>query len=401
MPYTMNNETRNVVLQKIAKAKGTPLFVIDLEKIRNNYKRFKKHLPEVQAYFAVKANSDPLIVKELYDLGASFDVASLPEFHLVRENIKHMLPAEQQDFIWEKIVYAHPIKIIKTLHELEPYKPLVTYDNFDELDKIKKHCPSAGVVLRLEVPNKGSVVDLSSKFGASREDAVNLAMKAFEMGLHVEGLSFHVGSQCTNIDNYMTALKLARDVFDEAEKRGCKIANSKTGNRILDIGGGFPCEEYGSEVMKFENLAEQLRSEMKRLFPDRIEFIAEPGRFMVANACTLVVSVIGRAFRHGTTSYYIDDGVYGTFSAQLFDHQIYKLEAFKEGSKEKCIIFGPTCDGFDTVSPSTNDKKYPYGSLPRMELGELLHADNFGAYTLASASNFNGFPIAKVVHVNI
>ena len=354
----------------------------------------------MQAYYAVKANSDPLIVKTLYEMGASFDVASLPEFHLVRENVKHLLPEEQQDFIWDKIIYAHPIKMIKTLHELEPYKPLVTYDNFDELKKIKKHCPSAGVVLRLEVPNEGSIVNLSSKFGASSEDAVELAVKAFEMGLTVEGLSFHVGSQCTNFNNYMKALNLAKSVFDEVEKRGYKIANSKTGKRILDIGGGFPAEEYDSNIMTFEELAKRLRAEMKRLFSKNIEFIAEPGRFLVANACTLVVNVIGRAFRHGITSYYIDDGIYGTFSGQLFDHQIYTLQSFKKGKKEKCVIFGPTCDGFDTVSPSTNDKRYPYGNLPRLEVGDLLYVENMGAYTLASASNFNGFPVAKVVYVN-
>jgi len=400
MAFTMTDETKQIVLQKIAKARGTPVFVIDLAQVRKNYLRFKENFPDVQVYYAVKANSNPLIVKTLFDLGASFDVASLPEFHLVRENIEHMLPSEQQEFIWEKIIYAHPIKMIKTLHELEPYKPLVTFDNSDELEKIKKHCPSAGIVLRIEVPNKGSVVNLSSKFGASREDAVNLALKAFEMGFLVEGLSFHVGSQCTNLDNYRNGLNFAAEVFDEVERKGHRIRNSKTGRRILDIGGGFSAEEYGSDVIPFEELAGKLNAEMKKLFPDNIEFIAEPGRFLVANTCTLVVTVVGRAFRHGTISYYVDDGIYGTFSGQVFDHQIYPLKSFKEGKEEKCVIFGPTCDGFDTISPSTNDRKNPCGFLPRMELGELLYAENMGAYTLASATNFNGFPIVKTVYVN-
>ncbi len=400
MAFTMTDETKESVLQKIAKLRGTPVFVIDIGRLRNNYIRFRENLPDVQVYYAVKANSDPLIVKTLFDMGASFDVASLPEFHLVRKNLINLLPAEQQDFIWEKIIYAHPIKMIKTLHELEPYKPLVTFDNFDELEKIKQHCPSAGIVLRIEVPNKGSVVNLSSKFGASREDAVSLAVKAFEMGFLVEGLSFHVGSQCTNFENYSNGLNFAADVFEEVEKKGYKIRNSKTGRRILDIGGGFPAEEYNAGIMPFEEFAKKLNAEIKKLFPLDIELVAEPGRFMVANTCTLVVSVIGRAFRHGTVSYYIDEGIYGTFSGQVFDHQIYPLKSFREGKKEKCVIFGPTCDGFDTVAPSTNDKKYPCGLLPRMEPGELLYAENMGAYTLASATSFNGFPVAKVVYVN-
>ena len=400
MAFAMTEETKSSVLQKIAKVRGTPVFVVDIAQLKKNYQRFTENLPDVQVYYAVKANSDPLIVKTLFDMGASFDVASLPEFHLVRKNIENFLPSEQQDFIWEKIIYAHPIKMLKTLHELEPYKPLVTYDNFDELDKIKEHCPSAGIVLRIEVPNKGSIVDLSSKFGASREDAVSLAIKAFEMGFFVEGLSFHVGSQCTNFDNYRSGLEFAAWVFEEVEKKGYRIRNSKTGNRILDIGGGFPAEEYGKDIMPFEELAKMLNAEIRKLFPEKMEIIAEPGRFLVANTCTLIVTIIGRAFRHGTVSYYIDDGIYGTFSGQVFDHQIYPLKAFKEGEKEKCVVFGPTCDGFDTVAPSTNSKKYPYAYLPRMELGEPLYVENMGAYTLASASNFNGFPTAKPVYVN-
>ena len=137
MAYAITAETKNAVLQKIAKSRGTPVFVVDIEQIRKNYNRFRENLPEVQVYYAVKANSDPQIVKTLFDMGASFDVASLPEFHLVRKNIINLLPSEQQDFIWDKIIYAHPVKMIKTLHELEPYKPLVTFDSFDELDKIK------------------------------------------------------------------------------------------------------------------------------------------------------------------------------------------------------------------------------------------------------------------------
>ncbi len=220
MAFTMTDETKESVIQRIAKLRGTPVFVIDIGQLRKNYLRFTENLPDVQVYYAVKANSDPLIVKTLFDMGASFDVASLPEFHLVRKNLINLLPAEQQQFIWEKIIYAHPIKMIKTLHELEPYKPLVTFDNFDELEKIKRHCPSAGIILRIEVPNEGSVVNLSSKFGASREDAASLAVKAFEMGFLVEGLSFHVGSQCSNFENYSNGLNFAADVFEEVEKKG-------------------------------------------------------------------------------------------------------------------------------------------------------------------------------------
>src|SRR5438445_9516407 len=124
------------LLQSIARAHGTPVVVIDHDVLRQNYVSFKKHLPKVQAYYAVKANAEPAIVRTLYEAGASFDVASLPEFMLVYDNIRHLPPKEQQDFIWDKIIYANPTKPKETLQELDQYKPLVSYDNVAELKKI-------------------------------------------------------------------------------------------------------------------------------------------------------------------------------------------------------------------------------------------------------------------------
>src|SRR6185503_13904988 len=149
-------------LQKLARKHGTPLFVVDHDVIRRNYLQFKKYLPRVQAYYAVKANPDPAIIKTLYDMGASFDVASMPEFEIVHEYIKDMPAKRRQDWIWDKIIYANPIKAIETLQQLDEYKPLVTYDNLEEIRKIKKHAPRAGLALRIKVPNTGAMVELSS-----------------------------------------------------------------------------------------------------------------------------------------------------------------------------------------------------------------------------------------------
>ena len=204
-------------LQALAKKHGTPLVVIDHDVIRKNYTAFKKHLPKVQCYFAVKANAEPAIVRTLYRAGASFDVASLPEFMLVYENIKQLPARRQQDFIWDKIIYANPTKPKETLLALDRYKPLVTYDNLNELKKIRQFAPHAGVVLRLRVDNTGSQCELSSKFGCATGEAVDLIEAAFAMGLVVEGLSFHVGSQCTNFQNFVQALNAAAAVMRESK----------------------------------------------------------------------------------------------------------------------------------------------------------------------------------------
>src|SRR5512136_1939441 len=373
------------LLQDLAAKHGTPLFVIDHEKVRENYREFRRHLPDVQAYFAVKANSNPEIVKTLFDIGCSFDVASMPEFMIVYENIRNMPKKERQDWIWDNIIYANTIKPIDTLRTLDQYKPLVTFDNREELKKIREHAPHAGLVLRLRVPNTGSMVELSSKFGADPGEAVDLIASAFAMDLVVEGLSFHVGSQCTNFENYIQALQLSANIIKETEERtGQKI-------RILDIGGGFPVK-YHPGIKTLSPLSKKLTVEIKRLFPEDMQILAEPGRFLVANSCTLVAKVIGKAYRDGKPSYYINDGVYHTYSGQVFDHCTYPVLSFKDEETQISAVFGPTCDAFDTVTLSAD--------LPELEVNDLVYSENIGAYSIASSTWFNGFPPAKVVHIN-
>ena len=371
-------------LQALAKKHGTPLVIIDHDVIRQNYAEFKKHLPKVQAYYAVKANPAPEIVHTLYKAGASFDVASLPEFMLVYENIKRLPAREQQDFIWDKIIYANPTKPKQTLLALDQYKPLVTFDNLNELKKIKEFAPHAGGVLRLRVPNTGSMVELSSKFGCDPGEAVDLIIAAFNMGLVVEGLSFHVGSQCTNFMNFVQALNMAAEIMKESCARGHRL-------KILDIGGGFPAA-YDKHVVPFSELARKINAEIGRLFKDDVEIIAEPGRFLVATAATSIAQIIGKAVRDAKPCYFIDDSVYHTFSGIIFDHCQYHLRAFKKGPTEICAVFGQTCDGLDTISQSEE--------LPDLEIEELVYSTNIGAYSNASSTYFNGFPPAKVVHVN-
>src|SRR5499427_366645 len=371
-------------LLRLVKRHGTPLVVVDHKVLRENYAQFRKHLPRAQVYFAVKANSDPAIVKTFYDVGASFDVASVAEFMAVHACIKHLPAKQRQDFIWDRIIYANPIKAIETLKQLNPYKPLVTYDNHEEVLKIARYAPQSGLVLRLRVPNTGSMVELSSKFGALPGEAVDLIAFAHNNKLNVEGLSFHVGSQCTNVQNYVQALHLAAGIFSEAKSRGFEL-------KLLDIGGGFPAH-YDDTVPAFESLAKTINAELDRLFPRSVEILAEPGRFLVASAATAVAQIIGKAVRGGKLCYYLDDGVYHTFSGVIFYHCRYHLKSFREGPTQLCSVFGPTCDALDTISLAEQ--------LPDMDLGEYVYSDNIGAYSAASSTHFNGFPPATIVHIN-
>jgi ornithine decarboxylase len=368
----------------IAQEHGTPVVVIDHDVIRANYASFRRHLPKVQAYYAVKANPAPEIIKTLHKAGASFDVASFPEFMQVYENIKDKPAKERQDFVWDKIIYANPIKPQETLLALDKYKPLITYDNPEELRKIKHYAPHAGLILRLRVPNTGSMVELSSKFGCDPSEASHLIQQAFRMGLVVEGVSFHVGSQCINFDNYVQSLNIAAAVMNEARSHGHEL-------KILDIGGGFPVP-YHSQIDLFPLLATKINAEINRLFAPDIEILAEPGRFLVGTAATVVARVIGKAIREGKQCYYINESVYHTYSGIVFDHCQYNVKSFKRGNAEICMVFGQTCDGMDVITQAE--------ALPKLEIDDLVYSEHIGAYSNASSTWFNGFPPAKVVHVN-
>ncbi|MBU1208777.1 MAG: type III PLP-dependent enzyme [Proteobacteria bacterium] len=371
-------------LLPLAKKHGTPLFILDHNKIKENYRIFKKHLPQVQCYYAVKANSHPEIIKTLFHEGSSFDVASYNEFMQIYKYLKHFEEKDQEFFIWDKIIFSNTIKDRETLRKLKRYRPLVTYDNRDELKKIREHGDTAGLVLRLKVSDTGSQVEMSSKFGAEPGEANHLIRQAFDAGLVVEGLSFHVGSQCTNCDNYTAALAITSDIFHDARKKGFHL-------KIVDIGGGFPVP-YDVQVPKFETLAKIINAECQRLFPEDIEIIAEPGRFMVATAAMLLAEIIGKARREGKIFYYINDGVYHTFSGVVYDHWHPNFTSFGRGKKEVCAVVGPTCDSFDKISLSVQ--------LPgNLTIGDYLYTENVGAYSIASSTKFNGFDGAKIIHI--
>lgn len=382
-------------ISKLAKENGTPLLVFDHAQIRKNYAAFAKNLPRVKPYYAVKANSESAIVRTMLELGAGFDVASLQEFNVVQAQLGEVSPQQKVQFVRERVIYAHTVKRQEQLREMAPYSPRMTFDSEAEMLKIREHAPSARLVLRIAVPNAGSIVQLSNKFGIAPSEALPLLEKTFAAGLSVEGVSFHVGSQCNNFENYRTALESAARIFGRAEELGMPLGSlDASGNRIrlLDIGGGFPVRYNGDEE-KFNALASKLNSEFDKLFAQRVEIIAEPGRFMVANSGTSVMQVLNKAVRGGKPCYYADDGVYHSFSAILFDHLTPVIKSVKTGAEAASVVFGPTCDGLDTITESA--------LLPELELGDLLFARNMGAYTNASATYFNGFPPAKIVHANL
>ena len=216
-----------------------------------------------------------------------------------------------------------------------------------------------GLVLRLRVPNTGSMVELSSKFGALPGEAVDLIAFAHNNKLEVEGLSFHVGSQCTNVQNYIQALHLAAGIFAEARSRGFEL-------KLLDIGGGFPAH-YDDTVPAFKSLAKTINTELDRLFPeptrDSRRARAVPGRLSRHRRSPRSSARPSATASSATTSMTASITL---ISGVIFDHCQYHLKSFKKGPTQICSVFGPTCDALDTISLAEQ--------LPDLELGDLVYS---------------------------
>ncbi|MFX1278744.1 MAG: type III PLP-dependent enzyme [Promethearchaeota archaeon] len=376
--------TDKSTLLNLVNMHGTPLIVIDHNLIKMNYRKFCKNLSYIKPFYAIKANPESKIVETLYNEGCGFDVASWEEFMIVYNTIKGN-HEEKKAFINENVIYANPVKRIESLKKLDEYSIRMTFDNYVEIDKIAKYCKNSRLILRVDVPNTGSVVELSTKFGANPKICLDLISYAKRVGFDVEGVSFHVGSQCSNIDNYLKAIQIAHNIFEQAKDIGQELT-------FLDIGGGFPVP-YDENVPSFESLAEVINENISEYFDiAKMKIIAEPGRFFVATTAIAIVEINGKAMRNNKVYYYVNDGIYNTFSGVIFDHVQYHFKAFKEGLPKESAVVGPTCDALDKIS--LNEQ------LPDLDIEDLLYSENVGAYTNASATNFNGFPPAKLIHIN-
>ena len=369
------NNTKQLIKQAFKKHK-TPFMLIRRSILERQYKRFRRCLPNVTPYYAIKANPHPAIIKYFARLGTCFDVASAAE-------MKQVLNLGVKP---NRIIFANTIKSNEDINFSRRRKvQLMTFDNEPELYKLAENYPGAHVLVRIKVENQGSVVELSLKFGADSDHGFLLLRKAKSLGLVPMGVSFHVGSQTSNVENYLQALEITHDIFSEAKRKGINL-------KIVDIGGGFPIQHFDNEIgINFERMAAQIRQQLK-IFSKDTTFIAEPGRFLVGPAGILVTQVIGRTFRNNKNYYYINDGIYADFSGMIFDHCRYEFKTLRQGRKYLSSLAGPTCDSFDTLS--SNEE------IPELYVADVVYVKNIGAYSCASATpGFNGFAPAKIIMV--
>lgn len=360
-------------------------FVADLGDVARSYRLWQERLPTVQAHYAVKCNTDKNVVRLLGHLGANFDCASKQEIDTVLA----------LGFDASRIVYANPCKTNSFIrHARANEVNLTTVDNVQELYKLQKFHPNCKILIRIITDDELAQCQLSTKFGCSVDAAINDLLPASkELGLDVVGVAFHVGSGAKDFSSIYKAVLDSRQVFDAAESMGFKM-------KILDIGGGFERETFyeSSEMVKVS-----LDDHFPAAYVEErgIQFVAEPGRFMVANAFTLATHVIAKRDLNKNVQgmeamLYINDGVYGNLNCILFDHQhptarVLKHEGQVMYNKElegrdqlfAFSIWGPTCDGLDCVLSKAL-------LSANIQVGDWLYFSNLGAYTSAATTTFNG-----------
>ncbi|RKP09589.1 ornithine decarboxylase [Thamnocephalis sphaerospora] len=378
-------------------ADGDPFLVADLAHFRRQQRRWSKHMPRVHPYYAVKCNSALPVLRALAECGVNFDCASKEELRLV------LSIGTRPD----QIVFSHPAKDTSHIrYAIENGVTLMTFDNVDELRKIHAVSRDARLLLRILPDDSKSLYKHGIKFGVKLEDVPCLLKTARELSLSIVGVSFHVGGGSTSIDAFADAVRLARRVFDLAERSGHHDMS------ILDIGGGFP----GSDVtlMPFESIAASFQTALNECFPPEsgVRLIAEPGRFYAESALTLAVKVVSRrevmrpavsastdsrnteagcnadgaVAQRRTFKYYVNEGLHNSFHLVAVKLATATPRLLSLGGH----IWGPTCNPNDWMNQQC--------MLPELQVGDWLRYDRMGAYSACTSSHFNGFLPSRIIY---
>ncbi|CAI5525135.1 unnamed protein product [Closterium sp. Naga37s-1] len=401
-------------------------------------------MPRVQPFYAVKCNPDPALLSLLACVGAGFDVASKAEMEMVAASCGGSLPDPS------RIIYANPCKLPAHIRfAAATGVNMTTFDSVTELQKLRRWNPSAQAVLRVRVDDPGARCPMGVKYGAEAEECPELLAAAQELGVEVVGVAFHVGSGAKDPRIFGDAIALARDIFNVAEQLGMAPLS------LLDIGGGFTydglqdddyannaaAEDGGADgEMSFLKACYSVNLALAKYFPEEmgVRVIAEPGRFFAEAPFTLAAKVFGVRSRNTTANkaaalaaltkhasssssaenasaavqcasgkgavmeYWIDDGIYGSMNCLLYDHAVISARPVKmaaegqveeEGQLCRSTVFGPTCDGLDTILRDV--------WLPRLDLDDWLVFSKMGAYTQAAGSSFNGFATSDIGTVRV
>ena len=337
---------------------------------------WNRNLPRVRPYYAVKCNTDPILLGWLSDNGAAFDCASSQEMMMVS--------GLYEKPVGRNVLFANPCKTPQDIAiAKELGVPWVTVDSVEELVKMRNADYTPELLIRLKVDDVGSTSPFSAKFGATSDVAKDIYVAAAELRMGpVVGISFHIGSGSDRPEAYSDAITLSYKVWNSI---------SHTPMKVIDLGGGWSSKE---ELFIEQTAA--ARTSIRGV--QRV--IAEPGRFFAAPVYSLYVRVIGKKPGAHGWRYTLDESIYGQFSCVPYDHatpEMGLLGATMQSRKSsKAILFGRTCDSLDWIANANANCEL----MPELFIGDWLYFPNMGAYTTSTSTEFNGFPKPEVIKTN-
>lgn len=350
-------------------------YIYDMNVLQDNVNRWKRNLPHITPFYAVKCNPDEGIMRTLAASGSGFDCASKQE---LLKALKLTSPSN--------IIFAHPCKMMSDIKFADDQSiAYTTFDTLSEVDKLAKSRSSIPLLLRIKVDNPTAKVQLGIKYGIDVEtECQDIIEYARSRNLNIHGVSFHVGSASKDPNVFDTAIHNSAKVFKMLSDVGYRPT-------LLNIGGGFNSSTFEASTRVIK---ESIKNHIDPvLYPD-VSYIAEPGRFFVENIATFFTPIIGSRFRSNRMEYWITDGIYGSFNCILYDHKVPELDVLdsslttnSKSPKYESIIWGATCDSLDSITKSV--------LLPKLEIGSWLMFKDFGAYTVSGAMDFNGINMSR------
>ncbi|KQQ81877.1 ornithine/lysine decarboxylase [Aureimonas sp. Leaf324] len=352
-----------------------PCLVVDLDIVEDNFRAFRKALPDSSIFYAVKANPAPEILRLLASLGSSFDCASVAEIEM----------ALDAGATPNRISFGNTIKKerdVAAAHALGV--SLFAVDCVEEVEKVARAAPGARVFCRVLTDGEGAEWPLSRKFGCVPAMAIDVLTHARDLGLVATGVSFHVGSQQCDTEAWDKALADAAMVFGQLAERGIVLT-------LVNMGGGFPTR-YLKDVPSAQAYGRSIFAALRRHFGNQIpETIIEPGRGMVGDAGVIkaeVVLVSKKSVEDKNRWVYLDIGKFGGLAETMDEAIRYPIVTARDDDRmEPCVIAGPTCDSADVLYEKT-----PYPLPISLTVGDEVLIEGTGAYTTTySAVAFNGF----------
>jgi ornithine decarboxylase len=369
----MNNKIARFLADR---SPETPCLVVDLDVIANAYDLLCRYLSVSSVYYAVKANPASEVVAMLARRGSNFDVASPAEIKLCLDN----------GATADRLSFGNTIKKEKDIaFAYRAGVRLFAFDSEGELDKLARVAPGARVFCRILVSCEGADWPLSRKFGCAPEMAIKLLDKARRIGLDPYGVSFHVGSQQTDLKQWDKAIGAVARMF-------ILLAETDINLRMVNIGGGFPAQ-YRGEIASIEAYARAVTEALTSHFGNQLpEVIVEPGRSLVGDSGVIqseVVLISDKGDGGNKRWVYLDVGKFNGLAETMDESIRYRIQASgRSGAPRPVVIAGPTCDSADILYERTE-----YRLPADLEVGDKVEILSTGAYTASYASvGFNGFP---------